>query len=282
MKNLVQQISILLLIVCTSTLSSAQAWVKDKEKGFYKLDFASIRATDIADAKGAFVPFRPLGNYTTSFYGEYGISDKLTLLGYVPFWVRNSLDATKNSSGTVSEPALVNNSFGDVDLGFRYRLYNKNGISISANLFLGLPTGNSTQKDGLITGDGEFNQMLKIAVGTGKTRWWTQGALGFNNRTKSFSDEIRYDFEFGYKFLNDRFLAILKINGVESLNNGTAKESPRGLFSNNVEYLGLGPEFLYYVNKKKNLGVSLRIGGALKAQNILAAPSIAVGVFSEF
>jgi protein XagA len=285
MKNLIQKLNIALFMVLLNapSLSTAQAWTKSKGSGFYKLDFSSIRATDVYDTKGDVVPFRTLGNYITSLYGEYGVSEKVTLIGYVPFWVRNTINATKGiQTGTIIEPAIENDNVGDVDLGFRYRLYNKNGISVSANVFLGLPTGNAKQKDGLFTGDGEFNQMVKIAVGTGKTRWWTQGALGFNNRTKGFSDEVRYDFEFGYKFLNDRFLAILKINGIESLNNGTAKAAATGLFSNNVEFLGLGPEFLYYVNKKKNLGASFRIAGALKGQNVLAAPSIAVGVFAEF
>jgi hypothetical protein len=77
-------------------------------------------------------------------------------------------------------------------------------------------------------------------------------------------------------------LAILKINGIESLNNGTASAAATGLFSNNVEFMGVGPEVLYYVNAKKTLGVSARFAGALKGQNVLAAPSLSVGVFAEF
>jgi protein XagA len=75
---------------------------------------------------------------------------------------------------------------------------------------------------------------------------------------------------------------MFKINGIESLNNGTAKEASTGLFSNNVEFMGIGPELLYYINKKKNMGVSFRFAGAAKGQNVLAAPSTAFGVFAEF
>lgn len=285
MKNLTLQTSLFLFILMAIAPSvlMAQAWTKGKNKGFYKLDFSTIRATDVYDTKGDVVPFRTLTNFITSFYGEYGINNKLTAIAYVPFFVRNTVNATKgNQTGNVIEDGIENNNFGDVDLGFRYQLFNKKGISVSANVFLGLPTGDARQADALFTGDGEFNQMVKIAVGTGKTKWWTQGALGFNNRTKGFSDEFRYDFEFGYKFFNDRLLAILKINGIENLNNGNAKAALTGLFSNNVEFMGLGPEFLYYINKKKNIGASLRFAGALKGQNVLAAPSIAVGAFAQF
>jgi protein XagA len=285
MKNLVPKVSLILILafLATPSVSTAQAWAKSKGAGFYKLDYSVIRATDVYDKTGEVVPFRTLTNHAASFYGEYGITDKLTVMAYVPFFVRNTVNATKGAqTGNIIEPAIANNNFGDVDLAFRYGLYNKNGIAVSANLFLGLPTGDAKQSDGLFTGDGEFNQMLKIAVGTGKSKWWTQAAVGYNNRTKGFSSEFRYDFEFGYKFFNDRLLAMFKINGIESLNNGTAKEASTGLFSNNVEFMGIGPELLYYINKKKNMGVSFRFAGAAKGQNVLAAPSTAFGVFAEF
>jgi protein XagA len=266
----------------TPSVVTAQAWTKSKGTGFYKLDFTSIRASDVFDTKGDVVPFRTLGNYTTSFYGEYGITNKITAIAYVPFFVRNVVNETKGAqTGNIIEPGITNNNFGDMDLGLRFALPIK-AFAMSANLILGLPTGDAKQKEVLFTGDGEFNQMLKLAAGTGGKRWWSQGAMGFNNRTKGFSDEFRYDFEIGYKLFNDRFLAILKINGIESFNNGTAKAANTGLFSNNVEYMGVGPEFLYYANAKKTMGVSARVAGAFKGQNVLAAPSMSVGVFAEF
>lgn len=280
MKSLIK--SIIYLLVLTPSVLNAQAWAKSKGHGFYKLDFSSIKATDVFDTKGDVVPFRTLGNYTTSFYGEYGLTQKITVFGYVPFYVRNVVNETKGrQTGNIIEPGIVNNNFGDMDLGFRYQLPIKN-VAVAANLLLGIPTGDAKQVDGLFTGDGEFNQLLKIAAGTGGKRWWTQGALGFNNRTKGFSDEFRYDFEFGYKFFNDRLLAIFKINGIESFNNGSAQSAITGLFSNNVEYMGIGPEVLYYANAKKTIGISARIAGATKGQNVLAAPSMSVGVFAEF
>jgi protein XagA len=263
-----------LSILLPPSVSNAQAWTKSKGHGFYKLDFSTIQATDVFNSTGDVVPFHPLNNNISSFYGEYGLTDKLTVLGYVPFYVRNVQKAHN------SLPMMSNSNFGDVDLGFRYALPIKK-VAVAANLLLGIPTGNSTQKNELYTGDGEFNQLLKLAVGSGGKRWWTQGALGFNNRTKNFSDELRYDFEFGYKFLNDRLLAILKINGVESLNNGTVKAASTGLFSNNVEYLGISPEFLYYVNSKKTIGITGRAGFAAKGQNVLAAPMFSIGIFAE-
>jgi protein XagA len=283
MKNSIKSIIYTILIASlTPSVLTAQAWTKSKGTGFYKLDFTSIKATDVFNTKGAVVPFRTLGNYTTSFYGEYGITNKISAVAYVPFFVRNVVNETKGRvTANVIEPGITNNNFGDMDLGLRFALPVK-AFAMSANLTFGLPTGDAKQADALFTGDGEFNQMLKLAAGTGAKRWWGQAAIGINNRTKGFSDEFRYDFEFGYKFFNDRLLAILKINGIESLNNGTVSAAATGLFSNNVEYMGFGPEVLYYTNAKKTIGVSARFAGAFKGQNVLAAPSLSVGVFAEF
>jgi protein XagA len=283
MKNKIKlTIFFFLLICCTPSVLTAQAWTKSKGHGFYKLDFMSIKATEVFDPHGEIIPLRTLGNYTTSLYGEYGITNKITVVGYIPFYVRNVVNKTQGrQTGTVIEQGIVNNNFGDIDLGFRFALPIKN-VAVSANLLFGLPTGDAKQTDGLFTGDGEFNQMLKLGIGAGKKRWWTQAAAGYNNRTKGFSDEFRYDFELGCKFFNDRFLTIFKINGIESLNNGTANDAITGLFSNNVEYAGIGPEFLYYANSKKTVGISARIAGTLKGQNVLAAPSMSIGIFAEF
>jgi protein XagA len=161
MKNLIQSIVYIVLITSlTPSVLTAQAWTKSKGTGFYKLDFSSIQATDVYDTKGDVVPFRTLGNYTTSFYGEYGITNKITAIAYVPFFVRNVVNETKGRmTANVIEPGIVNNNFGDVDLGLRFALPVKT-FAMSLNLTFGLPTGDAKQADGLFTGDGEFNQML--------------------------------------------------------------------------------------------------------------------------
>ncbi|MBK9254294.1 MAG: hypothetical protein IPM42_02275 [Saprospiraceae bacterium] len=259
---------------------AAQAWTRPKGEGFYKLDYTLIQTNKVFDPGGKIVPFRTLGNHTFSLYGERGITDKFTVQAYIPFLVRNVLNETKGAqSGVLLEPGIENNNIGDIDIAFRYALpFGK--LPVSATLLLGLPTGNSTENSGLFTGDGEFNQMLKLSTGFGVAKWWTQFGFGFNNRTKGFSDELRYDAEFGYKMFNQKLLTIFKLSGIESLNNGTEGATSTGLFSNNVEFLSPGLELLYFAKPK--FGVSFRAAGAVKGQNVLAAPSFSFGVFSQF
>ena len=258
---------------------SAQAWTKPKGGGFYKFDYTVIQTNKVYDPGGKVVPFRTLGNHTLSLYGERGITDKFTIQAYIPFFVRNVLNETKGAqTGVLLEPGIEENNIGDIDIAFRYALPT-GGLPVSASLLLGLPTGNSTQNSGLFTGDGEFNQMLKLSTGVGATKWWTQFGMGYNNRTKGFSDEVRYDSEFGYKMFNQKLLTIVKFSGIESINNGTEAVSSTGLFSNNVEFLSPGLEFLYFIKPK--LGLSFRAAGAVKGQNVLAAPSFSFGAFIQ-
>jgi len=258
---------------------SSQAWTKPKGEGFYKFDYTLIQTNKVYDPGGKIVPFRTLGNHTLSLYGERGITDKFTIQAYIPFFVRNVLNETKGAqTGFLLEPGIEENNIGDIDIAFRYALP-FGSLPISATLLFGLPSGNNTQNSGLFTGDGEFNQMLKISTGVGAAKWWTQFGLGYNNRTKGFSNEVRYDAEFGYKMLNDKLLTIFKLSGIESLNNGTEGPSSTGLFSNNVEFLSPGLELLYFIKPK--IGLSFRAAGAVKGQNVLASPSFSLGVFMQ-
>ena len=77
----------------------------------------------------------------------------------------------------------------------------------------------------------------------------------------------------------NKLLTIFKLSGIESLNNGTEAVSSTGLFSNNVEFLSPGLEFLYFLKPK--LGISFRVAGAVKGQNVLASPSFSFGVFTQ-
>jgi protein XagA len=256
-----------------------QAWTKKKGTGFYKLDFTGNNAVSIFNDKGDLLPSPQIDNYTTAIYAEHGITDRLTLVLNTPIWVSNSLSATS----AFNIPTKGNSSIGDIDIAARIAISLK-AVPLALTVQLGLPTGNDSNADGLNTGDGEFNQLVKVATGFGIRKLWMQTAVGFNNRSNDFSDEFRFDFEFGYKFLKERLYLILRINGVESMKNGSAKVSPTGLYSNDVGYTGYGPEFLYYVSSKKNIGISARLGQTFtsRARNVLAATAFSIGGFAEF
>lgn len=266
-----RSICILAFAILTTTTSFGQAWTKEKGKSFLKLDFTTITGNKIFDDKSEVVDFQDFSFNTLSFFGEYGITNKLTAVAYIPFLQSNSLKSTALG------PDASNVGFGDVDIAIRYAI-SKEKFPLTATLLLGIPTGEFVEPNELFTGDGEFNQMLKIASGAGAEKWWVQGGVGFNNRTQNFSDEIRFDAEFGYKFLNKKLMTMLKIGGISPLDNGKAATTKTGLFSNNVAYISPAIELMYFV--KPNFGITFRGAGAgANARNVQATPSFSLGVF---
>jgi hypothetical protein len=282
MKNLINTSILLLFLLIGQNDLLAGGWPQPKGGGFFKLDFSFIRARmfygmdgETYDINGARTM---LGYYTTSFYGEYGITNRLTAIAYVPFFVRNTVnEGIGVITGDVLQPGLQNNAIGDVDLGLRYGIFAKNRWSVTAALMLGLPTGDWDNPDLLFTGDGEFNQQLRLEAGYGGDRWYATGYVGFNNRTEDFSDEFRFEAEFGYKFWENRLLTGVKLSGIQSFNNGNPTGSANGLFGNNVEFLS--PQVFVAYEPTQKVGFIAQVSGATSGRNVLAAPAISVGIY---
>ncbi|MBK7873592.1 MAG: hypothetical protein IPJ74_24465 [Saprospiraceae bacterium] len=282
MKNIIKPVFIIIFIFTYQIAVFAGGWPQPQGGGFFKLDFSFIRAREyygmdanIYNINGAGTR---LSNYVTSFYGEYGITNKLTVIGYVPFFVRNTVNEGVGAlTGEILQPGLENNSIGDIDLGLRYGLWAKNRWSVTTALFLGLPTGDSENENLLFTGDGEFNQQLRLEAGYGADKWYATGYLGFNNRSENFSDELRFELEFGHKFLDNQLIAGVKFAGTQSLNNGNPTGSGNGLFSNNVEFLS--PQAFLAYEFKNQIGINAQVAGAMSGRNVLAAPAVSFGVY---
>lgn len=267
-----------------ATSTHAQGWPQPKGQSFLKLDFSFIRARsfygpdgNIYDINGAGTR---LGSYTTAFYGEYGITSKLTAIAYVPFVVRNTVNKGVGAiTGEVLQPGLENTALGDPDLGFRFGILKKGKFVLSSSLLFGIPGGDYTNPDLLYTGDGEWNQQLRIEWGYGATRWYTNGYLGLNNRTKGFSDEARFHAEIGYWLVKSKLLASAKLATVQSFYNGEPNGTTNGLFANNVEYIS--PQLGLTWEHKSRWGLSALVAGAFAGSNALAAPAVAVGVYRK-
>lgn len=282
MKYFIKIASLFLLCFALQTQLLAGGWPQPKGGGFFKLDFSFIRGDDFFGMDGNIYNINgagtTLGNYVTSFYGEYGLTDRLTAIAYVPFFVRNTVNEGVGAiTGEILQPGLENNALGDIDLGFRYGLYAKNGWSVTTAVILGLPTGDATNENLLFTGDGEFNQQIRLEAGYGRSKWYATGYVGFNNRTEGFSEEFRYELEFGYKFFDNKLIAGTKLSGVESLNNGTPDGSGNGLFSNNVEFVSPQAFIAYEFDQK--FGLSAQVAGAVSGRNVLASPAISFGAY---
>ncbi|MFT4770979.1 MAG: hypothetical protein ACI9CP_000869 [Cryomorphaceae bacterium] len=286
MPNSTNMKKLFLLLVLGCVLSSATAgggWTYVKGKGFVKLSQNAILSDQLFNPDGDIIDITTIGYYATSVYAEYGLTDKFTAIAYVPFFTRNTLNKTQFRFSGMEIPGDELNAFGDVDLSLQYGFYKSDTWVASVRVLFGLPTGEvSGGETGILqSGDGEFNQMLRFDVSRPISEHaWISVYAGLNNRTNDFSDEYRLGAEIGTKFWTN-FLAIAKVDVVQSFFNGDADPSQGGtIFSNNTEFISPSLEMAYEM--KNEIGFFLSAAGAFAGKNILAAPNYGLGVYKKF
>jgi protein XagA len=262
------------------SLFAGGGWPQPKGEGYFKLGQNWIISSDFYSPSGEIIKIRTTGIFTTSLYAEYGISRRFTAIAYVPFLVSNTLNEVRyNQSGLVI-PSEKLTAFGDTDIAFKYGVIINKPVVMSISLLLGLPLGETGggKSEILQTGDGEFNQMVRVdaAYSFYPAPFYVTAYVAFNNRTRNFSDEVRAGVEAGYTF-KQKLTAILKVNVVESLFNGGDQVVENGIFSNNTEYVSPTAEVAYALTKK--WGVTASAGFAFSGRNILASPNYSVGIF---
>ena len=278
----------LIFLYTAFSLQAGGGWPQPKGSGYIKISEWWLVANQHFTDQGRIDPNLTNGLFNTNFYGEFGLTDRLTAIVYVPFFSRayfnNELSGT---TGEILTPGEAINSFGDTDISIKYGLTKGRGIALSATLTLGLPIGNSAggSQLNLQTGDGEFNQIIRIDAGSGfpigNSDGYVNVYVGFNNRTNGFSDEFRYGIEGGINLFNDRFTAIARLIGVTSFRNGSlSPENSTSVFANNAEFLSFSPEIAW--NIADNWGVSAGLGTPLSGKLIYANTSYNVGVFFKW
>lgn len=287
MKNIIVGILALALLLPATQLTAGGGWPQPKGHGYFKLSEWWLVADQHYTDVGLLDPNVTFGLFNTTLYAEYGLTDRLTVVLNAPIFSRsyfnNQVSAT---TGEVFIPGEAINSVGDVNLGFQLGLFAGKGWSGSATLMLGVPLGEDSggTQGNLQTGDGEFNQLLRLDIGRGfrlgKLDAYANAYGGFNNRTNGFSDEYRFGVEAGVTFWNNKITALARLYGVRSLKNGdlpSDQSNSTSLFANNSEHLTFSPEIAYNINEK--WGVSAGFGKALSGRIIFANTSYTVGVF---
>ncbi|MFY0593168.1 hypothetical protein [Roseivirga sp.] len=279
-----QIVIIAILILGSNAVFAGGGWPIPKGKGYLKLSQFVIRSNQYFSPSGQIIDISTASIYISSIYGEYGLTDRLGVTAYMPFFSRATLNEQVSTSGTLLAEGDAVNSIGDFDLSVKYGLIVNKPVVVSATLTFGLPLGNSAggETQVLQTGDGEFNVMLGLEASRSFDggKGYINTLAAFNNRSENFSDEFRIGAEVGYR-ISPKVSGALKVLSVNSLQNGSDLETPaNGIFSNNIEYLAITPEVNYFV--KDNLGISGAIGFAASGKRVLASPSFSIGLFKSF
>ena len=98
------------VMIFDSSIAHAGGWTQPKGKGYFKLSQQVISAESLYFGDGSKGEIPTVSGYTTSLYGEFGLTDRVTLVGYMPVYAHFGLDAEGFDSTT---------GVGDWDVGVR-------------------------------------------------------------------------------------------------------------------------------------------------------------------
>lgn len=279
-------------ILYTVSISSFAGgpWTQQKGKSYFKLSEWWIVFDEHYTSSRKKDPNITTGIYNTFLYGEYGFTNRFTGIISSALFSRNYMNnLVSKTNGKTLIPGEAVNYLGDTDVGIKYQL-SKSGakVPMALSVVLGMPIGKSSAGSGmnLQTGDGEFNQIIQFDIGKGFKAFKSRQAYyalygGFNNRSKNFSEEIRYGAEFGIEFNSQKLWIIARVGGTESLKNGATAESvtSTSIFANNSEFASYSIEFNQYFSKK--MGLSVGYTNIFRGEIMAAAPSYSVGIFLD-
>lgn len=272
-----------LFFVFTFPANAQSGWTKGRGELFTKVSYLHFGADNYYNLSGRSMKTARFSQQALGLYGEYGVTDRLTILMDWPFVKTQGFQTTENVWGT-----------GDLKIGAKYALSKKIPISISVIPDLPLAQGNKFAQNkmnafeqiNLPTGDGEFNLYTVLAISTSlhPIPVYFNFYGGYNFRTKyessDLSDQLIEGLEVGYNPVQKIWVK----SGVrlqQTLSNENAVVSfVRG---EGTEFTSIYGGIFYQLNE--NWGIDLNYFGYLnqpqKPRNIYTGSVFSIGIVFE-
>ncbi len=275
MKNLYTIIALL-----SSTILLAQSpWTQEKGKFYTQLSFTTISNYDEVFGDPDYQTDREITDNTLQLYGEYGISNKTTLIVNLPIKFISTGDVV-NGSAFITEDSK--SAFGNVSIGLRHRFYNKKWI-ISGQLNVEANTGTFETASGIRTGQDAWSFTPTINIGRSFDKFYVQAFTGIDLKTNDYSSNFKIGGEIGTK-VHSKIWLIGFVDIVSSFNNGDVNlplsNAATALYVNNQEYGAFGLKAVGEINK--SFGGVLSFGGAFSGNNVAKQAAITVGLYHKF
>ncbi len=272
----------LLLFFISFSIYSQSPWTKEKGTFYTRFSFTSIYNYDTLFGDPDYNTERKTTDNTLQFYGEYGLSNRTTLIVNLPL----KLIKTKELVSLTAIPALTSEgkkvSFGNIEIGIKHNFYNKDWL-ISGQLSVEANTSSFDAASGIKTGYDAFTFTPLFLAGKGFNTSYLQTFIGANIRTNEYSSNFKIGGEYGRK-LGESFWLIGYLDIVKSFKDGNIilpnSNLTTGLFVNDQEYGGFGFKGIYEVNNK--FGINAGFGGAFFANNLAKAPALSFGLYHKF
>jgi hypothetical protein len=280
-------VKFLVIIYCFCFFSGSvfgqSGWTREKSSMFLKVDYSTFSADKYYTISGVESTTPKFHQNSFNLYGEYGVSEKFTIIAAMPLFRTNSFEDIDKVSG-----------IGDLKLTLKYKISDKN-IPVSISIAPEFPTGksnafaknikNPSEQINLPTGDGEFNIWTTLAASKSFGKAYVSAFGAYNFRTKykgqALHDQYQIGAEIGYNpftslWVNAKLRA--QFSDEESQNSNLSF-----LRGDGTSYTLLTGEVFYIITKQFGMSVTYLTGGSWIApfKNIYIAPYLSFGVIYE-
>ena len=253
MKKVLPAIAISCLLLITTFDAYAQ-WPRGKGKGYVQFSLGRADASRGYDARRNLGPLGSLenpesyGETAVYAYGEYGLTNKLTLIASTFF---------KDTVGENLNGAFTNAGLSDLTVQLRYSLPQLGPLVISPQVGLSIPTGYDPD-DSPPLGSGEFDVLAQATVGV--SFWpipaYLGSGFGIKLRGGDIQDEVIAYLESGY-FITKNVLVRGRADLTESTTNTTTGFSMLDQVPEQG-YVTMGPGLSVVLSPKWQLHADLR------------------------
>ncbi len=282
-KNKITLCILLIISILMSEKSFAQqAWTKEKGKFYAQIGASYLTYNQLLNGETSTKSWTKLNadftDMTVQAYGEYGVTNRITLSAQLPFRLLSSKNVIQPN--TISEGSLT--ALGNIQAAVTGNFYNKDGIVISGKVNVGLPTAKFDAKTGLRSGFDATSVEPSILVGYGHAKFFASGEAGYVLRNNNYSNRTHVAAQIGKFFgKNKKLMGIFNIELLKSGSDGTYDDGTSiktGLYLDEQSYLSPTFKFGYKANPKVTLWLSA--GGGLPpiTKNIAASPGLSFSV----
>ncbi len=267
---------------------SQSPWVAKKNGYYFQFAYHTVpEYTRLFDTRTeSIITSRKIVDNTLQLYGEYGISDKVTLVASIPYKILKSGDLNPNYQGPgtdIPDAARVY-AFGNTQLSIKYKLLDKKWVA-AGQLRIEFPAEYAKgEKSGLIPGYDAFSFAPIISVGRGWNKFYAYYWLSGIFRTNNYSEYLNTGIEGGWKPFKG-FWLITYVELLYSFKNGSKELPPPekqfGLYSNDLEYFSFGFKGVYDIKLKNDnsLGFFLHGSGAFSGYAVAHSPVLSIGMY---
>lgn len=193
-----------------ATSATGQAWVQKEDGYFFKLAASYLSTDDVFDFQGNRTPLFAddstktdgiYNEFTITAYLEYGINDRLTFVGNLPFKIVSNQFVESLPPLDPRDVTLSNGGVSDLTVSLRTQMIEKPALSLQGGVKLPLGYEQNPDNAGPRLGTGKVDAELNLFGGV--SLWpvpaYASGGIGYRWRAGlEFHNEYLFNIETGY------------------------------------------------------------------------------------